>query len=194
MGAPHVNAGSAPCEGGGTIASMAVYLLTFHAYRSWREDRPEGYVQRGVPGVQPASEDLAWWRAQRAQAPVRRFQPAERRFLVSMAKEICANCGWRLYATSCTGSHVHVIIGWQNANTPDDDMARQIATRMKRVMGMKLGERAGVRGAKWFSRGCDLTRVKNRAHFDFLRGTYLPRHEREGGVVRVFDIDAHGDR
>lgn len=44
-------------------SAMPVYLFTFHAYRSWREDNPNGYVQRGRAGIQPPNKALADYRA-----------------------------------------------------------------------------------------------------------------------------------
>ena len=40
---------------------MPVYLATVHAYGSWQEDHPKGFVQHGE-GLKDPSPGLAAWR------------------------------------------------------------------------------------------------------------------------------------
>jgi hypothetical protein len=54
-------------------------------------------------------------------------------------------------------------------------------------MGQQLAKIGETTGRPWFSRGWDLTPVRNREHFDHLLDTYLPDHERfQGGIFREY--------
>jgi hypothetical protein len=66
---------------------MAVYLFTFHSYRSWREDNPRGYVQRGRSGVQSPNEKLAKHREQIATHSPVLFNDDQKRLLIESARD-----------------------------------------------------------------------------------------------------------
>jgi len=58
---------------------------------------------------------------------------------------------------------------------------------MKRKIGQAAAKLKSTVGRRWLSRGWDLTPVRNRAHFDYLFQTYLPKHATdEGGIVRKY--------
>lgn len=69
-----------------------------------------------------------------------------------------------------------------------DEQAKQLATRLKRIAGMKLSKHLGVAGTKWFLRGWDLTRVEDQRHFNHLAESYLPKHTSEAGLFQVWPI------
>src|ERR1044071_8842865 len=87
-------------------AQMPVYLLTAHAYRSWREDHPKGYVQRRQGLKEPAPR-LASWRANRANFPEVRFDHPAQELLHKVIIEIATERQLRLHACSTTPTHLH---------------------------------------------------------------------------------------
>lgn len=157
---------------------MPVALITIHAYRSWTEDNPRGYVQRGKGGVQPPNTRLARHRAMIAACPPMLFDEHQQNLLLDCAQEMCATFNWRLHAASVTATHMHLLISWSRRDT----RVREISTLLKRKLGNRLSRHKGTRGNRWFSRGADETHVRDRKHFDHLRNEYLPRHIEQGGV------------
>lgn len=66
------------------------------------------------------------------------------------------------------------------------NFAEKVIVRMKQKMGQAIAKSEQTTGRHWFSRGWDMTPVRNRAHFDYLVTSYLPKHaSQENGVVRV---------
>ena len=61
-----------------------------------------------------------------------------------------------------------------------------LAVRFKRVAGGQLSTATEQPGRRWFSRGEDISPVHDRRHYTHHVTAYLPRHEREGGTVRVY--------
>lgn len=159
---------------------MAVHLLTFHAYRSWSEDNPRGYVQKNIEGVQPPSVGLARHRVKLAKDKPVRFSDAQKRVLIEGGQEICDRRDWILYAASATSSHVHLLVGWKQQQSLD----KAIHT-LKRLLGLALSRNEGSSGNRWFSRGSDRKRVIDRRHFDHLIEVYLPKHEQEQGLIWI---------
>jgi len=92
------------------MASMPIYLVTLHTYRSWTEDNPHGYVQRGRAGIQPPQPRLARHRAQIAKhAPVR-FCRKQMQLALDVAQEVSVRLGHSPLAGSCTAMHLHVVV------------------------------------------------------------------------------------
>jgi len=169
---------------------MSVALLTFHAFDSWDEDHPRGYVQRGKPGIQPTSKDIKQYRDRITVKPAVCFDAATQQHLIDFAHEACQRREWKLHAASITPTHVHLLVSWPlkttDANVMQQDCNR-IAQTLKRVMGWSLSKRENVKGRRWFSRGWDDRWVRNRRHFEFLVNRYMPKHVHEGGTFRRFD-------
>jgi hypothetical protein len=160
---------------------MPAILITVHAYRSWSEDNPRGYVQRGRRGIQPPSRKLATHRAAVATHPPVQFDCEQMVVAIDAAHEVCIALEQSPLAASCTATHLHVLV--DAACDPD-----MLCTRIKSIAGYKLSQWLGTKGNRWFSRGSDITAVKDAAHLQYLLETYLPRHElREGGVFRRWD-------
>ena len=180
--------------------SMPVYLLTVHAYRSWSEGHSRGYVQHN-DGLQPASSELACWREAQANHPPARFDRDAQRALIEVTLAIVQEKQLRAHASVATQTHVHVVVSFRSPNctcgNPKNHcnrgcaargFAEEVIVRMKRKMGQALAKMNGTSGRPYFSRGWDLTRVKDRQHFDFLIETYLPKHaEVENGVVEMYE-------
>src|SRR5438270_512858 len=125
---------------------MPVYLLTAHAYRSWREDRPQGYVQRDE-GLQEPNEALANWRADHANHDPAKFDDASQRALLEIGKLIAVERAVRLHAQTTTISHVHELISYRSPactcgasnycyrHCAGRIKAEDFITRLKRKMG-----------------------------------------------------------
>lgn len=187
---------------------MPVYLITVHTYRSWGEDNPRGYVQRGEHGVKAPSVKLATARQALAKDPPVCLEPDQQQLVLEALYEVCQNRDAIPYAASCTPTHWHLLAGWMTtaphvnaglepthtlgpaltcgAQDQAAAEAKQLATSLKRVIGMKLSKHKEAIGAKWFSRGWDLTRIEEDKHFDHLIEAYLPKHRQEGGVFKTW--------
>jgi REP element-mobilizing transposase RayT len=157
------------------VFTMLVYLITLHAYRSWNTDRK--HVQRGQKGIQPAYANLAEYRNKIARTESVAFDEHQRHLILSAVIEICHNTQKRLHATAVTPNHVHVLCSWKDEQTADD-----VATKLKRVIGMKLSHAKGSTGNRWFSRGQDTKRIADQAHFEYLMNNYLPEHRKQNGI------------
>jgi hypothetical protein len=178
--------------------NVPVYLVTTHAYRSWSEGNPRGYVQRGQ-GLQKTSERLARWRADNARQEPARFSADVRKVISQVVNEIAIERAVRLHAQAATATHVHVLISFVSPactcgaskfcgkGCGARSFVEAFATRLKQKMGQAIAKFSGTSGRQWFSRGWNLTRIRDREHFDFMVGKYLPRHaEGERGVVHVY--------
>ncbi|MCE9591085.1 MAG: hypothetical protein K8S99_11230 [Planctomycetes bacterium] len=176
---------------------MPVYFITCHAYRSWSEGNSKGYVQRDE-GLRPTNEPLAKWREGRAGQPATRFDDRQKELLLDVVEELAAEGAWALHGAGCTSTHLHTLVSFKEPACACGDVehclagcaarehAESVATRIKRIGGLRLAKAVGVNGRKWFGRGWDVSPVRGRGHFDHLMGEYLPKHRAEGGVVRVY--------
>lgn len=137
--------------------------------------------------------------------------------MIELATKVSrAECA-TLHAASITPTHIHLLVSFKEPNctcpwhgaadvNPSADVnsptptkrhhpktcptwqkAHTLATRYKRVAGGRLSRQTDQPGRKWFSRGEDISPIHNRQHFEHHLHTYLPRHQHEGGTVRVFD-------
>lgn len=167
---------------------MPVYLLTYHAYRSWSPADPRGYVRRVEKRVRPTNAALAHCYDRRARQEPVRFGRRMQRTIIDVVREACERRDWRLHGNAVTLTHVHVLLSWRRgAWKPTSDT-------LKRLIGFGLGTRVGPRGQRWLSRGESRKRVRDRANLTHLLTSYLPKHEREGGMVwREADVHC-GDR
>ena len=185
---------------------MPVYLLTAHAYRSWRADHPKGYVQHGE-GLQPPDARRAAWREGHARQPPARFGDEAQRAMHDELAAVLGELGVILYAAATCPTHVHVLAGFGGppctcdgnayclSGCPARERARRVLSRLKQRLGRRLALDAGVRGRMWFSRGGDLTPVRGRDHFRHLIDRYLPDHQaRQAGVFRAHPISRGGTR
>ncbi len=148
---------------------MPVYLLTYHAYRSWMPDRRQGYVKRGQ-GILPRDDETARVYNRRAKHPPVQFDEEQRRLLIETAATVCRECQWELYEMVAVSSHVHLLLGWRS------DLAVQaVSNRLKRRLGAARSKAADKPGP-WFSRGLSRKRVADESHFGHLCRAYLPQH------------------
>lgn len=161
---------------------MPVVLFTFHAYRSWSEANPRGYLQRGTSGVQSPNPKLAEHRHKIAKQPPTRFTGVLREAVLAAAEDACARRDWSIYAGSCTPTHAHLLVAWIDSK----QSTRRVAGQMKRAIGFQLSRDTQGEPRKWFSRGWDATPICDQSHLHHLMENYLPQHEQQGGVVRVW--------
>jgi hypothetical protein len=148
---------------------MPVYLFTFHAYRTWMPDRPQGYVVRGQ-GILPPSQEAADEYRRRAKKDLLYFDASMGWAMIEESAALCEHETWTLYETTADKTHVHVMLGRRTAAKRD-----AVAKRLKQRLGRALSIAMKARGP-WFSRGKSGKRVRDRAHFDRLMKIYLPKH------------------
>lgn len=182
---------------------MPTYLITLHADRSWTEDNPRGYVQRGKPGIQPPQRKLANYRASIANHPPVKFSREQIPLAIEIAHEVCETLGALPIAASCTATHLHIVVDTSNStarkggaptnepqvNSPLDP--KKLAARIKSIVGLRLSQQLGTTGNRWFSRGEDVGVVADQKHLEYLIATYLPRHELvERSVFKCWNVVA----
>jgi len=177
---------------------MPVYMLTIHTYRSWAEDNPKGYIQRGE-GLKEPNPRRAKWRADHAKHPKFRFNLAQQQLAHDTVQRITAERQLKLHACSTTPTHVHTLASFKSPacpcgasrhcseKCPARAFAESYLTRFKRKLGQQLAAGAATKNRKYLSRGWDITPVRGRWHFDYLVTEYLPDHEKhEGGIFRRY--------
>jgi REP element-mobilizing transposase RayT len=152
---------------------MAVYFFTLHAYRSWRPDHPRGYVRRGE-GILPSEpKRAAQYDANAKQEPAI-FAPEMQRVMIAGAADICAQRQWRLHAIGFEPNHVHLLVSWR-----DFTDWLEVRAKLKNLLSLFLGRLVGIEGRTWFTDAGSRKRVATRDHFDYLIGTYIPKHSEQ---------------
>ena len=149
---------------------MACYLFTLHAYRSWNADHPRGFVQEQGK-IEPPNANLAQFYNEHASQPPVRFGPFHQRVMIWITYDACVRRGWRLHAAATETTHIHMLVSWKS-----EELWRNIRHRLKLLCSLMLGRKLGQEGRKWFVRKGSRKRVRDRAHFDYLVGQYLPKH------------------
>ena len=76
---------------------MAVYLFTYHAYRSWNADHRRGYTRKDE-GVLPPDEERAEFYDRNAKQPAVEFDRTMQAFLIAGAADVCRHRDWRFQA------------------------------------------------------------------------------------------------
>ena len=162
-----------------TIARMAVYHFTLHAYRSWRADHPRGYTVFGE-GYRPANEVAARCNDERASQKPATFSHDVQVVMLQLTHDICVVEHWRLEAVAFDPTHAHVLLSWKNFQSWEE-----VQRRLKNLLSLKLNQHFRSTGRKWFSRRHGAPRgVRDRAHYDQLVDRYFPSHRRGIGWRR----------
>jgi hypothetical protein len=142
---------------------MPVYLMTSHAYRSWSEDHPKGFIQRDQ-GLQSTNDELAAWRAEHSNHEPAKFPREAQELLLDVVETIAAERKVRLHGASATQTHVHKLISFRspactcgasdhcNRGCPARTFAEEVITRMKRKMGQNRKAKRYLRSSMVFSR------------------------------------------
>ena len=90
---------------------MPVHLFTFHAYRSWMPDHPDGYTRRHEGRLAPDAE-MAERYEQRAVGEEVVFDPALQRALIEESIAAAMHQELHLHAASTEPSHLHLLVSW----------------------------------------------------------------------------------
>ena len=149
---------------------MAVYLFTFHAYRSWNADHPRGYVRRGQGILSPDLDQALRYDLQAKEPPVL-FTADHQQVLLWIVSDACQRRGWRLHQLACEPSHVHILVSWRDFLRWED-----VRGKLKNLMSRELGRQFSAPGRRWFVTGGSRKRVRDRRHFEHLMQRYLPSH------------------
>ncbi|HEX4054890.1 MAG TPA: hypothetical protein VHX86_11550 [Tepidisphaeraceae bacterium] len=177
---------------------MPVFLFTIHAYRSWSEDHPKGFVQRDE-GLQKSNRRLAQWRMQHAKNSPARVEGIAQEAILGVVENIATERAVRLHGAAVTPTHFHVLVSFRSPACtcgvakfcrpacPARRFVETVIVRMKRKVGQTVAKLNGTCDRPWLSRGWDSTRVRDRPHFDYLLKTYFPKHVAEGGMVRRWE-------
>ena len=157
---------------------MAVFLFTFHAYRSWMPDHPKGYNKRGVGYLPPDPSMARQYEANANHAPTL-FDRTLQRTLIEHILTIPTFIDLDLHAITTEPSHVHILCAWHH-----DRSWESMRNSIKRSITLKLADISSPHGPLRLSRGASRKRVLDRDHFDHLMHKYLPKHQ---GVSRFVD-------
>ncbi len=152
-------------------ATVPVYLLTFHAYRSWRPDHPKGYVRQGE-GILPPDTEMATQYDRNATRPQVTFDNNLQEILVEGTRDICERRDWRLHYVATEPTHMHALISWTDGELD----WKFVHDTLKRLLGMMLAQQTQTKGRKWFVRKGSRKRVRDQAHYEYLMNEYLPKH------------------
>ena len=118
---------------------MAVYMFTYHAYRSWMPDRPQGYVRKGK--VLPTDEEEARRYGRRACNPQITFDRTMQQTLVSNARVVCDESHWRLHQVRAIPTHLHVLVSWEHFVD-----WKAVSSTLKRRLGSSLSKALDRKG------------------------------------------------
>lgn len=177
---------------------VPVYHLTIHAYGSWQEDDPKGFVQRGE-GLKRPSTALNTARRKRQTQDAAQFERDCHALLRDELRAVAERFGLELHGVAVTPTHLHVVLSFHSPacecrtsgsaycvkRCPAYQHGTDFATRFKRNAGMALRKASGRDGVKWFSRGWHLLPVRDREHLERLLREYLPGHREQAGSVWV---------
>jgi hypothetical protein len=147
---------------------MAVYLFTFHAYRSWNADRQQGYVRKDHEGILPRDPDMAAQYDRNAAQPPVIFDDHMQQVLVWIIHDACA----RLHYIVANPSHVHALVSWS-----EFQQWKSVSDKLKNLASLYLGRKCHAPGRRWFVHEGSRKRVRDRKHFDHLVKVYLPKHQ-----------------
>jgi hypothetical protein len=73
---------------------LAVYLFTYHAYRSWNADHRRGYTSK-EEGVLPPDQQQAEFYDRNAKQPAVEFDRVMQAVLIAGAADVCRHRDWR---------------------------------------------------------------------------------------------------
>jgi len=136
-------------------------------------DHRRGFVQKGQR-VQAPSPALARAYAGAARHPPFELDPETQRFLIGTLLDVCRRRGWRVHGAATEPTHLHALVSW-----PGGIGWQDVRGKIRNILSLELSKRANLTGRAWFSRYASRKRVRDRKHFDYLVGQYLPKH---GGV------------
>ncbi len=160
---------------------MAVYLYTFHTYRSWSPDHRRGFVQR-KQGILPPDAAMAAAYSRRARFERFTLDEPARRVALDAVRQTCAAASrsdWELHLAVAVFNHLHVLVSWRHFTDADRVKAvlhRAITVHLRDAFGLPAGRPV-------LSRGGSRKRITTPKHYNHLKHTYLPSHRKYGGVI-----------
>ena len=149
---------------------MAVYLFTFHAYRSWNADNPRGYVRKGQGILTPDAAQARKYDRLAKEPPVL-FTVDNQLVMLWILSDACRRRNWRLYQIASEPTHIHLLVSWREFLP-----WQKVRGKLKNLMSRELGRQCSMPGHRWFAGGASRKRVKDRRHFEHLMKRYLPSH------------------
>jgi REP element-mobilizing transposase RayT len=89
--------------------------------------------------------------------------------LIEELQQAATHQRFRLHAAATETTHVHVLMSWADERAPI-----RLNEGIKKSLSLRLEKDAAKR--KWLAKGASKQRVKDEAHFNHLKKTYLPSH------------------
>lgn len=157
------------------LRAVPVYLFTFHAYLSWLADRHEGYVRRDE-GILPRDLDVSDMYSRNAKHDGLVLDETLQRLMIEEAIIACTKQSLHLHGASTDPSHVHLLVSWKS-----DKEWLPVRTALKTSLSRRLNEHRRTQKVSadvgpTLSRAGSRRHVRDRGHFDYLMGEYLPDH------------------
>ncbi len=148
---------------------MPCYLFTYHSYRSWMPNHPEGYVSRGE-GVLPPDLKRSRQYSYVASEDKSIFQNEHQQNIIRCIRIACTDhLSARCHGITTEATHVHILISWKSQRSWSS-----IRTSIKRAMSCSLNEEFGKH--RWFSESASRKQICDQDHFNYLMTKYFPNH------------------
>ena len=147
---------------------MPCYLFTYHAYGSWLPDRKRGYVRRKV-GVLATDTRMAECYRRNIKQEVVKFDGQMQQSVIESASEAFKHQSMRGHAIATDPTHVHLLVSWKTDRSWKV-VRRCLRTSLTRQLNRQFETRS------WFAKQPSRKRIEDREHFEYLIGSYLPRH------------------
>jgi REP element-mobilizing transposase RayT len=150
---------------------MPVYHFTYHAYRSWNADHPEGWHQHGEVGRQRPQPRLGDYRNRIANHAAMEFSEDQQKLFLALLHDICGRHGWRFHCVGMDPTHLHPVVSWRESHNSDE-----VRDRLKNLLSLLLNRHEQAVGRRVFSKKSGDTRVFTKKHLNYLKTVYLPKH------------------
>jgi hypothetical protein len=158
---------------------MPCYRFTYHAWGSWLPDHPRGYVRRRQGIVPPDRAMAARYRANMDKSAVT-FSAAIQRHLIEETLNAGDHQQFRCHYLATEPTHYHTLVSWKT-----DREWQTVRAKLRASLTRRMNRE--LKTQQWFSKSPSRKQVRDRRHFDYLIGEYLPRHRGlkwcEGGCI-----------
>jgi REP element-mobilizing transposase RayT len=145
-----------------------VGFFTWHAYKSWLPDRPEGYVRRG-DGVLPTDPERADQYGRNSNQDGLIFDERVQQAMIHAILAAAEHQRLRIHSVGTDNTHLHVLASWH-----DDRAIDKVAARLRYSITRHLNQTFFTRS--WLGEGGHTEHVENRGHFEHLINVYIPKH------------------
>jgi REP element-mobilizing transposase RayT len=147
---------------------MPCYHFTFHGHGTWMPDEDDGYVVRGEGRLPQDVAVAAEYRRRLVEDEVE-FDEARQRALIDEVHIASSKQTFRAHFVATEPTHIHLLVSWKGER-PGEKLRASIRQSLSRRLGREFEKRT------WLSEGGSQKPVLVQEHFDYLVGTYLPRH------------------